>query len=202
MIPQIQIISPTASLEDLVAACALKYHISPSHRIIIQPENDELTVEQIHLMQRDIQVSFSQTVLVALCGVDNSSAEVQNALLKSLEEDSSRILFLLLVTQPSRLLTTIRSRCSILDMPSLPHRNQAQPLDSEVFSWKLNTAASKEEALNRIDTYLENNPPHNLKTLSHILSIRKLLMDNNMNPVLALDSILIFLTKTGTMKLS
>ncbi|PIV71235.1 hypothetical protein COW57_00635, partial [Candidatus Roizmanbacteria bacterium CG17_big_fil_post_rev_8_21_14_2_50_39_7] len=39
-----------------------------------------------------------------------------------------------------------------------------------------------------------------LKLLHYLLRTRKLIMDNNMNPILALDSILLFLSKASNMK--
>ena len=46
--------------------------------------------------------------------------EGQNALLKILEEPPSYGLFLLLAENPQQILTTVRSRCTLLQMESLP----------------------------------------------------------------------------------
>jgi DNA polymerase-3 subunit delta' len=50
---------------------------------------------------------------------DDLNINAANALLKSLEEPSPRALFLLVSSQPSRLLPTIRSRCRRLDLQPL-----------------------------------------------------------------------------------
>jgi len=51
---------------------------------------------------------------------DDLNINAANALLKSLEEPPPRTIFLLLSSQPGRLLPTIRSRCRTLDLAPLP----------------------------------------------------------------------------------
>ncbi len=50
---------------------------------------------------------------------DDLNVNAANALLKSLEEPPARALFLLVTSEPGRLLTTIRSRCRRLELASL-----------------------------------------------------------------------------------
>ncbi len=199
MIPKIITINKVEEIEAIVSDFATKSNIELSHRIIVLPEKDELMLEQIHLMQKDIRISFSKEVLVTLVGVDDSSSEVQNSLLKCLEEDSERIQFLLLVKNPNRLLPTIVSRCSIIIHKSSENINLETKETTNIFSFQNNTDVTKEEAVKRIDTYIEYSSLSHVKVLRHLLTIRKLLLDNNMNPLLALDNILIFLVKTSTM---
>jgi DNA polymerase III subunit delta' len=59
-----------------------------------------------------------------LDGADKLSGEIQNALLKTLEEPPARTLLILVVTQPSRLPPTIRSRCQRIKV-RLPARAEA-----------------------------------------------------------------------------
>jgi len=200
VIPKIIITSDGDSIENIVQQFATQYEILPSHQIVVAPEKDELLVEQIHQLQTDIKVSFSREVLVVLQGVDASSNEVQNSLLKSIEEDSERILFLLLVNNPARLIPTILSRCTLVNQKL--NVSQEQPVDVplDLFSFQNNTDVKKEEAVERIDQYIQFSKIINVKVLHYILTIRKLVIDNNMNPVLALDTILLFLTKTSSIK--
>jgi hypothetical protein len=152
-------------------------------------------------LKKDLQVSFSKKLLVVLLGVDNSSNEVQNSLLKFLEEDSARIEFLIPVTNPLRLTPTILSRCTVSEfIREVSVQNKSADDLTHTFSFQNNSDISKEEAVERIDSYIASPSLRSNKTLTHLLTIRKLIIDNNMNPVLALDSILIFLSKTGTMK--
>jgi DNA polymerase-3 subunit delta' len=57
--------------------------------------------------------------IVIVDAADELNINAANALLKSLEEPPARALFLLIASQPSRLLATIRSRCRRLDLQAL-----------------------------------------------------------------------------------
>jgi DNA polymerase-3 subunit delta' len=57
--------------------------------------------------------------VVIVDSADELNANAANALLKSLEEPPPRALFLLVTSQPSGLLPTIRSRCRRLDLAAL-----------------------------------------------------------------------------------
>lgn len=201
VIPIIITIEKGENIEEIINQCAVQHAIEPSHRIVIQPERDKLTVDQIHLMQKDIQVAFSKLVLVVLQEVDNSSNEVQNSLLKCLEEDADRILFLLLVKNPARLLSTILSRCTLVNHKSVVRISKLPENRVNIFSFEKNSEVSKDTAIERIDQFIQvSSSLKTLRALHHLLEIRKLIMDNNMNPVLALDSILLFLAKASNMK--
>ena len=57
--------------------------------------------------------------VVIVDSADELNLNAANALLKSLEEPPRRALFLLVSSEPSRLLATIRSRCRRLDLQPL-----------------------------------------------------------------------------------
>jgi DNA polymerase III subunit delta' len=57
--------------------------------------------------------------IVIVDSADELNLNAANALLKSLEEPPARALFLLVASEPSRLLPTIRSRCRRLDLSPL-----------------------------------------------------------------------------------
>lgn len=200
VIPKIIQINASDNIDEIISQYAKRSGISSSHRIVVVPEKEELTVEQIHLFQKDIQVSFSALVLVVLVGVDNSSSEVQNSLLKCIEEESERISFLFLVKNPTRLVPTIVSRCATVELVPQTHSIEKKEDFKELFSLSQNSESTKEEAVNKIDRFLMYSSLTDSSVLRHALTIRKLITDNNMNPVLALDHILIFLSKTSTMK--
>jgi DNA polymerase-3 subunit delta' len=58
--------------------------------------------------------------VVLVDSADELNLNAANALLKSLEEPPRRALFLLVSSQPGRLLPTVRSRCRRLDLQPLP----------------------------------------------------------------------------------
>lgn len=178
--------------------------VEPSHILLIKPETDktELSIDQVRELQRDVQVSFMHQVLVVLFNLDDSGAEVQNSLLKIIEEESHRLLFVFLVTDASRLLPTVLSRSTIVNsiMATSSHLKPASFTAESLFSLETNTDTSKEEALVKIDSYLNSGLITQTRTIGYILDMRNLLLNNNLNPVLTLDSILLFLLKQGTMK--
>lgn len=57
--------------------------------------------------------------VVIVDSADDLNLNAANALLKSLEEPPPRLVFLLISSEPGRLLTTIRSRCRRLSLPPL-----------------------------------------------------------------------------------
>ena len=52
---------------------------------------------------------------------DRASEQIQNALLKALEEPSDRHTFILVADDPTQLLPTVRSRCHVLRLGPVPH---------------------------------------------------------------------------------
>ena len=59
--------------------------------------------------------------IVLIEQADRANEQIQNALLKALEEPTDRHTFVLVADEPSRLLPTIRSRCQPLRIGRVPH---------------------------------------------------------------------------------
>ena len=89
------------------------------------------------------QINGYRVIIISPADMLNSASA--NALLKVLEEPPTNTLFLLVTSQPQRLLATITSRCQAIDMP-LPSRIDALAwLTSQQITKQLNIA---ENALN------------------------------------------------------
>ena len=58
--------------------------------------------------------------VILIEGADRASEQIQNALLKALEEPSDRHVFILTADEPNRLLETVRSRCQPLRIGPVP----------------------------------------------------------------------------------
>jgi DNA polymerase-3 subunit delta' len=58
--------------------------------------------------------------VVLIEGVDRANEQTQNALLKALEEPTSRHMFVLVADEPTRVLPTIRSRSQVLRVGAVP----------------------------------------------------------------------------------
>jgi DNA polymerase III gamma/tau subunit len=63
-------------------------------------------------------------------GADRANEQTQNVLLKALEEPGGRQMFILVAADPSRLLPTIRSRCQVLRVGTVPRAELAAWLTS------------------------------------------------------------------------
>jgi len=90
-------------------------------------KKSQIAVDQIRELADFLTLSSHRAGLriVLLQPAEALNQASANALLKMLEEPPPGVLFLLVSSQPQRLLPTIRSRCSKIDMP-LPGRDQAQ----------------------------------------------------------------------------
>lgn len=107
----------------------------------IVPEGSRLKVEQMRELRREnARRPYEGRHKVFLIDqVELMTEEAANSLLKTLEEPPGPAVFLLLTAYPARLLPTIVSRCSPLQMASLPERLIARRLREE--GWPEETAA-------------------------------------------------------------
>ncbi len=214
MIPHIIEINSYTQVESVIAEYANLFSIDDFHIQRTFPEKDELLLVQIKDVQSTLATYQDKQRLITLEGVDGSSSEVQNALLKMLEETSDKILFLLPVVEPQRLLPTILSRCKFISKkthdliqkpPLLPF---LRIVDRNNVRKNMNVISgfSKEDTLRCIEEILGALPLYpqyaTEKNMEYILKIRKLILDNNVNHTLGLDSILIFLSQQGSMKVT
>ncbi|MEE8332396.1 MAG: DNA polymerase III subunit delta' [Alphaproteobacteria bacterium] len=94
----------------------------------INPDNDrmrtEITVSEVHAAGSFLRLTAAEGGwrAVVVDSADELNPTAANALLKFLEEPPSRVILLLVSHAPGRLLATIRSRCSRLNL---------RPLDEE-----------------------------------------------------------------------
>lgn len=216
MIPHIVEMNSIAQVDEIIATYANIFSIDSRSIIRIIPEKDELLIDQIRTLQSSLSLFQKEKRLITLEGVDNSSNELQNALLKTLEEANDMLLFLLPVVELQRILPTIISRCKVvfkgqedsIHSSSPPLLSFASIVKSDKPWSHMNktSAFSKEEVLRCIEEVLAALPTYpafaTQKNLSYILKIRKLIKDNNVNHTLGMDSILIFLSRQGSMKIT
>lgn len=87
----------------------------------------QISVDQVRALADFLTLSSHRAGVrvVLLCPAEALNPASANALLKMLEEPPPGVLFLLVSHQPHRLLATIRSRCSKIDMP-MPARSMAE----------------------------------------------------------------------------
>ena len=78
-------------------------------------------VDEVRRIRSFLQLAAEETAwrVVIVDSADELAGPAANALLKSLEEPPVRTIFLLMSSEPGRLLPTIRSRCRTLDLAKL-----------------------------------------------------------------------------------
>jgi DNA polymerase-3 subunit delta' len=82
----------------------------------------QIKIEQIRALGEFLNVGAHRNGyrVVLICPAESMNPGAANALLKSLEEPSAGVVFLLVSHQPSRLLATVRSRCHALALTQPP----------------------------------------------------------------------------------
>lgn len=93
----------------------------------------QIAVDQVRELTEFLGLSSHRSGLriVLLHPAEALNQASANALLKMLEEPPSGVLFMLVSHQPQRLLATIRSRCSKVDMPIPPRHDAVAWLDAQ-----------------------------------------------------------------------
>src|ERR1044071_686936 len=98
----------------------------------LRPESKSriITVDQIRELMREIQLKPAEAEfkVATIVAADRLRVEAANAFLKTLEEPPPKSIFILLTTEPQRILETILSRCLRLNFvgegPRKPHPAQ------------------------------------------------------------------------------
>jgi DNA polymerase-3 subunit delta' len=87
-------------------------------QIVRRPNSPPRVLHEL-VYQKAVEGGYKVALLVA---ADRLNEDAANALLKTLEEPPERTVFILLSTEPERLLDTIRSRCLVLTFAGDGHR--------------------------------------------------------------------------------
>ncbi len=102
----------------------------PDVHVIDSSREEPMTIEDVRglLDQIKLRPFMAQKKIFILCNIENLTLEGANALLKTLEEPSSRSLLLLTTSVPERILETIRSRCHMVRFFCFSERVLAEAL--------------------------------------------------------------------------
>lgn len=168
--------------------------------ITIKPQKTEYSIGQIREIASEVHIYHKELRIYLLENFHHSSPEAQNAFLKLLEEPPVNTQFILTVPNIHLLLPTIISRAKVIVLgknltPSLSTKKKFLPLH------RLITSDSKETTLNILpelifllkDKLASNT--HHPAILKEILTVKKLIENNNINHQLALDHLLIFIKR-------
>jgi DNA polymerase-3 subunit delta' len=87
---------------------------------VTDPEHKAVAVKIVREYREDVYIKPNEADKKVYIFPQELGTEGQNALLKILEEPPSYGVFILLAENPQQILTTVRSRCTLLQMESLP----------------------------------------------------------------------------------
>ncbi len=95
-------------------------------RIELLEEKQQISVDQIRQLSEFINYtrSFNAYRVILLNPVERMNMNAANSLLKSLEEPASNTIIILVTSNLSKILPTIKSRCQLLTLPT-PNKNQS-----------------------------------------------------------------------------
>ena len=106
-----------------LACSACRKAMTSNHPDIItvtDPEHKAVSVKIVREYREDVYIKPNEADKKVYIFPQDLGTEGQNALLKILEEPPSYGVFILLAENPQQILTTVRSRCTLLQMESLP----------------------------------------------------------------------------------
>ncbi|OGK17043.1 hypothetical protein A2774_01285 [Candidatus Roizmanbacteria bacterium RIFCSPHIGHO2_01_FULL_39_12c] len=204
-----------AYLDDFIG----KNNIAERNILGVYPLKNELAISQIRDVKKQLTMSSSSTRLIILYQFDRAATEAQNSLLKSLEENSLDNQFILVVSNSEQVLPTIRSRAKIINLVqnvSLESQRlvwlklflqQVEKSEDCVFLADASLSGlTKDKVLEFIDNIiyyyrlkLKKNYIY-ARILNKSLRLKNLIENNNLNPQLTFDNLLIFINKTIRMK--
>jgi len=178
----------------------------------IRPLKEEIVISQIKDLKKELLTQVKDGRWIVFFQFETANLESQNALLKTIEE-TTRDSFILVTNNEYKTVSTLRSRLKIIRLKS----DQAvrlskaeydqylsldqQPLQQFNLVSKLDWQASL-DFLDRLLIYYRSTLLQSKKAvrvIKKILYLRKLIQDNNLNCQLALDNLLIFISKASMM---
>lgn len=215
MLPQIIVHKENKSIKKYIDKIIADESVSPELIYTIKPVKAEISIDQIRMIKKEIRTSSGGKRLLVIWALDDSAAEAQNALLKTLEEKQESNIFIFPVKNLSKILPTIQSRSKIvlldtgiktkIDDSTIALLELAEK--DKTFSFlNLPTALTptREEALQLLEEmiiyYRERIEKDIKKTpliLKELIRLRGLLQSNNLNVQLTIDHALLFINKVS-----
>lgn len=200
MIPRLVCIKDEKKKDKYIASLCDTLRIPPIAVYRISPEKKEFSISQIRAIQTLIMSATPTGRLIVLSEFQTASAEAQNALLKALEESSDHNCFLLMVNHPGDVLPTIQSRCIVV--PN--HQERQEKVQQTTIDWSkiplyqysanpVNADDAKviiERSIEIVRSMLVQSP-FLARWIKKAIQTVYLIEKNNINPLLAIDSLTI-----------
>lgn len=211
MTPIILLSENSEKTEQYIDVFITEHHISGYNVYRVRPAKTELTIDQVREIKKEIITAPGGMRLFVLYNAENANVEAQNALLKTLEEKTGDNQFILCTNNEERLLPTIRSRSTTVVLDAAGARNLELRAESTAFIERFEsvesmqflgdeyvTGITRDDALVLLDEIIVYYHQLFKKTkgplillIKRALLTKNLLQNNNLNPQLAVDALLI-----------
>ncbi len=201
-----------ARLKTLLSAI----NISKQNVFEFIPQENGLTADQIRRIISISAHNFALKTAFIVWGFDSAKEELQNMLLKTLEEHQTNLYFFLLAGSLANILPTIISRCQVINAHSLPAKpspSEKQTLDKLINKAQKSSFFLSEELKNdfglkkdKLTGFLSNfitygyyelvenafiNKLCLAKKLKLALKLHRLIEKNHLDPELSIDQLFI-----------
>jgi DNA polymerase-3 subunit delta' len=95
------------------------------HCITMKEGESSIKIDQIRAIETVVQKHAyrASRIVCIIRSAEEMTDQAQNALLKTLEQPPSNVIIILTVTNISAVLSTILSRCQIINVPTMPQKN-------------------------------------------------------------------------------
>ena len=135
---------------------------------------NDITIEQVRTLLNSLKqkAAVDGPRIIIIDAVDNLNRQAANALLKMLEEPPQNAFFLLICHSAGSVLSTIRSRCLLINFKPLSDSDMVQAIGQQVDPLAISMAAGSPGIYQKILTAGGN---------ATVLAIQKLLMLTNLN---------------------
>ncbi|QQG43929.1 MAG: hypothetical protein HYW86_03605 [Candidatus Roizmanbacteria bacterium] len=213
MIPLIIVSNDQKRLADYIKKIIKDESFLSNFIYSIKPVKTELAIDQIRLLKKELKISFSNKRLFIIEALDVSGLEVQNALLKTLEENHVKNQFIFPLKNIEKILPTIRSRTKIINLNDFTNYKISPSTKTLLEITEKNDglsflnqsviqSPSKEDLIQLLEEiifyYRQRLAVDGVKAskiIKKIMSLKDLLQNNNLNPQLTIDNILLFIHK-------
>jgi len=207
MVPHIFIASSKKSAQKSIDLLLRSLAISHSSVISIEKDGATLKIDDVRSIAPFIERSSTNMIAVIIYDFETAKDETQNTLLKTLEEDSERILFILVTSDEAQVLPTIRSRSKVVRIIKPVKKYEPINVQSLVKDLlPITDKVTREKATQYIDSIIDavrltmkkelidKNDPRALQLSTYLKecqNARYLLIQNNLNPQMVLDHLVL-----------
>lgn len=209
MVPILLLSNNLKDAENFVINFVEENNIAISNIFRFKPEKSAISIDQIREVEKLFVRSVPAMRLVVLYDFQTAKLEAQNALLKTLEEKSSRVQFIVIASDIGSILPTIISRCLVKKIQSIKSKPLLLNLDQPVANLLVEATILKKnspEAIVFCDELIalmrqklrqeyvaKQSRLFFSQIVREILVVRNLIVRNNINQQLAIDHLLYYI---------